>query len=535
MKKIIFTILFVLGSILLSAQSFENLKFNAKIGGVYDEKLNFCDNYVTINNFILSFETVQSNIKIKKFSKDDFKLLSYKKIEDIEDELWVEHVGVYNDKFYVFYSVWDKKNEIEQLIVRELNINTLDFVDKGKVIVKVRGKVSGKTEIVGFYKFQKTDKFQFKLSSDKKSLLIHYQMKPQKRDDDLNHIEIGFWAFDLSMNELWHQEKTMPYVESKMDTLGYFMTDKNNAYMLIAKYTKKSDRIKLYKNKKTCKFQLLKIEKDSPKLEIIDIPFAEDPEILTYVDVRLTNQNEFVIGGYYSKNHEYSSDGLYSYKFKPDGEIIYQMHYEFPLAFLNKYAKKGTKKKNNRKGQDKAEMSYLMLKNIYVDKQGQLRIIGEYYNRRTIFTSKGKEKTTLTFKNIFLSKISTEGKLMWNIQLPKYQYQTYIFDDMSFNYFEGNGLEYIIFMDAATNKEVPIDELPRIYHSGSQGTITAFVVNSETGEFKRTFLFDTMNEKGKHIYFYQTSKVFQISDNEFYTEMYIKKKKEYATLKITFY
>jgi hypothetical protein len=531
MKNII--ILILISPIFSSAQSFENIKLSTKIGSIYSEKVNFFDNYINYGDYIFSFEILKNDINIKKFRKKDLKLVSTNIIEDIADELWIEHVGIYNDKFLAFYSLWNKKSEYEQLIVRELNTNTLDFIDDGKVLIKVKGKVTGKIGTVGFYKFQKFDKFNFKLSSDKQSLLIHYQKHPRKKDDDLNHNIIGFYAFDLSMNELWSQEKTLPYFESKMDTLGYFMTERNSAYMFIAVYTKKSNHIKIYKENKTCKFQLLKIEKDKPNIEIIDIPFIEEPEILTYVDIKLTKQNEFVIGGYYSKNYNYSSDGLYSFKFKPSGEIVYQMHYEFPLSFLNKYAKKSEKKKNKRKGENEAELSFLNLCNIYVDKNGALRIIGEQIYSDYRFRSDGKEDIRYFYKNIFISKINLEGEVVWNTQLPKYQLQKYFFDDMSFKYFDGNGLEYFFFPDATANKKVPIDDLPKMYLSGSPGTFAVFVVNSETGEFKRKYIFDTRNAKGKHIYYFQTSKIFQISDNEFGTEMYIKKKKEYAPLKIT--
>jgi len=158
-------------------------------------------------------------------------LLKIKVYDDFPKGFMVEKCIKLKDRFFLFYSLWDKEKEKEQLFVREIDAEKCSFKDKGKLVFDVDGKVTGALAQTGFYSFNTMDKFDIISSFDESKLLIKYRKNPQIKNDDKSKDVIGFMVFDENLNSLSSKDVTMPYTEKKMDNLDYAIDADGNTYI----------------------------------------------------------------------------------------------------------------------------------------------------------------------------------------------------------------------------------------------------------------------------------------------------------------
>jgi len=509
-----------------------NDNFKVEVGKPYKVLDSPVKIYLEHDNVLWSFKLVKDELNIQKFNTQTLSQETINSYNDFPEDFVIEHVDIFQDKCYLFYSVWDKKAKKEQLFFRELDLQTAKFKEKGKLLFKVDDKVTGQNTGNGkLYGMQVVDKFKFESSYDDQHIMVRYRKKPQTKNDDKNYDVIGFHIYDNAMNELWNEEVRMPYTESKMDNLDYYVNNKGDAFILTRVFTDNSHKMKVTKGRANYRIELLKIVKGNTKIDKNAISLGA--RIINSIGLYQVNDNNLVLGGYYGKDDARDADGLFVFNIDASGKIINKMTYEFPLSFLNQNATNKEERKNNRKGKDEAEFGNLHMKKIVVSDDGSVTLIGEQAYFKIHINAK-RIDVDFYYRDMVISKIDAGGKLLWNKRLPKFQHGRNTGRmDMSFDHFMGNGNHYFLFLDNERNRDLAPDESPKIHQSGAGGWLTAYKVDAETGYVTKSYLLNSREVNDISIYQFNTNRISEISGNEFIFEVY-KKQKEDVLIKVDF-
>ena len=531
MKKVVHLLLLTLLPYFVFAQIKLVNNTKVEVGKPYPVIDAMEKHYIPQNDELYTFKKFKEELFVQKFNTESLSLETIRTYTDFPEHYVIEHIGVFFDKCLLFYSVWDKKNNKEQLFYRELDMETGQFINKGTFLFSVNDKVSGQHSATGkFYGIEISDKFKFECSYDDQNLLIRYRKRPIIKNDDKNYDVIGLHVYDIWMNSLWEKEVKMPYTEGKMDNLDYYVNDKAEVIILARVFNDNSHEMKIVKGRANYRLELLKITKDNSNITNTSISLGA--KMINSISLFQTNDNNLILGGYYAEKKPGSADGLFCLNIDEDGKTLNKMTYEFPLSFLNQNATNKEERKNNRKGKkDKAEYVYLFMRKIVVSADGSVTLIGE--QSYSVYVYNGRSSyTDYFYRDMVISKIDKSGKLLWNKKLPKFQKgRDSGRNDMSFKHFFGNGNHYFLFLDNVRNKDLKRDERPKIHSSGQGGWLTAYIVNSETGDVSKSYILDSREVKGIAVYQFNTHRISKISDNSFVVEVY-KKKKEDVLIKV---
>lgn len=108
-----------------------------------------------------------------------------------------ENFMVINERFYIFYSMYDKPGDTENLMVVEIDPNTSKFKGNPKNLlsVSVQGKVLGDLVSGSAWRFRTVNKFSFEFSKSKNNILIHHRMKPEFRNDNISYLRVRSVCF----------------------------------------------------------------------------------------------------------------------------------------------------------------------------------------------------------------------------------------------------------------------------------------------------------------------------------------------------
>jgi len=527
MKHIFQLLIFCLIPAFGISQGNADNNFEVKVGKPYRMVDSYYNNYLVHEDVLLNFKWVKDDVIVEKFNTNTLSMVSTKTYSDFPDKFVIENIEILKDKCFFYYSLWDKKNENEQLFCRELDINKGTFIDKGKLLFKVDGKVTGMMAGNGrLYGIQVVDKFKFQKSYDDSHLSVNYRKKPRTKNDDKNYDEIGLYVYDADMNALWNKEVRMPYHESQMDNLDYYVNEKGDCFILTTVFNDHSGKMKLTNGKANYHIELLKISGGND--EIIKTPIMLKSNLISSIALYQSRDNELVMGGYYSGKDIEKVEGVFSFRVEDSGILKDEFMFEFPVDFLNENASKKEIRKNERKDKnDKAEMSFLSMRQVVAGGDGSILIIGEKSFSKTSTSANGKMvNTTYYYQDIIVSKIDSAGNLAWNKKLPKRQVGTQGTMDMSFELITLKNKHYFLFLDNINNKNLNTFDVPKAHRSGVGGWLTAYIVDSQTGVVSKSYYLDTRKVKGVPIYKFSTDRIVKTSENTFVFEVYRKNKQD---------
>lgn len=192
-------------------------------------------------------------------------------------------------------------------------------------------------------------------------------------------------------------------------------------------------------------------------------------------------------------------------------------------------------RKNEKKDDDDvAEFLDLELRDVFIEKDGSMLLIGEqYFIKEHTRYNNGRTTTYYTYhyNDMLVTKIKPDGKLAWMKKLPKRQVGARGQGGMSYSYIPGKDYHYILFLDNEKNRELPLSEFPARHADGAGGFLTAYRIDNTTGEVKKDYVLDTRNVQGIELSQFLTSRILSVSSNEFVLESY-KKKKEDILIKV---
>ena len=487
--------------------------------------------YFAKDNQAMTVKVHKDEVLIQKFNTDK---PSFTKEELYEKKFpknfVVEDIFEINNKFYFFYSSWDGDNEKEQLFYNEIDFEKGEFVGSSKMLFDVKGKVTGTS--MGF---SVQDKFPFLLSHDKKNILIKYRKKPEVKRDVNSYDIIGLMSFDENLVKTSGNELKMPYTERRMDNLDYHLDNAGNLYLLTKVFHDDSNKDKKKKKDEEANYhiELFFVKAGTSKIDITK--FENKEKFINKLWIFDTPNNFLVCGGFYSngKGERNDSDGIMSFKINTTGGIYDEVYHDIPLELLNMFESKKTVKKNKKKEEKGGEAKFkdLKLKNLNVDKEGNVVLIGEQDFVIAYTNSKGNTYYKYFYQDIFAAKINKNGGLDWMKKVPKNQYGSRGKSGLSYKYFFANNNHYLVFLDNVKNIEIAVDKAPERHTDGQGGYLTSVKINDNDGTLTKGSILNAREVEDFKLHQFSTDRVFKVSENAFMFEAY-KKNKEDVMIKV---
>ncbi len=514
MKNILFFLLFFPVIIFAQPQLKPQNLYKINVGTPYPVIDAKEKDYFTVGDDIIMIKFAKKNIYLQKYNTKSGKQTKVKILPTLEKNATTENLIKLNNKIYIFYSLYDKKNITEQLFYKELDISSLTFSNTKKIL-SVKNKITGYYSVSNWFNIHIEGKFNIYSSFDNSKFVVQYRKKPKEKKDKINHDVIGIFVFDNEFNKVWGKEIKMPYTEAKMNNIDYQVDSKGIVYLLAEVYNTDVTRKYIHDNK-NYHLEILKI--DNGALETIKLD--EGNKNITDAWLYDGPKGDIYLSGFYSKDKYWvKSDGIFLIKIKEDGAVQKPAYYEFPLSLLNMYEKERTQKKNkkNKKKKEKRrpDFSNLELREIHVQNDGSIIIIGEQYYvvEHTYTDSKGYTHTTYTYHyhDILVAKITVNGELSWMKKLPKVQIGSVGRGGMSFKYIKQGNYHYFFYLDNIKNIDLPLNKRPATHVDGKGGIYTSYRLDDETGDVKKTSILNFANVKIKG--YKKPQKLYQFSRN----------------------
>ena len=537
MKKLILATLILTVSSQLFSQIKLSKDFDFSLSTPYDVIDAGIKTYYGKDGEILSVKVDGGTVFIQKYQKNTLNQTSSKVYEDFEKGFVTENIYNFANKYYLFYSAWDKGNKTEQLFVREIDFEKGDFIGKSKRIIAVNGKVTGGDG----------NKFSVEPSFNEKHLMIYYREKPESRNDKVNKDEIGFYMFDENMEVEWKKTAKMPYTESQMNNIAYAVNQNGSAFIL-SEVLPSGEKDRLNKQDlPNYKLELLVVSESGVEINGAEIKLKN--KIVNQVSFFEGKDNDLILAGFYGNKGSKGTDGIFMVKLTDKGELNDEVTFEIPTELMKENMSDRAQKKMDKK-EDKGidlSMSNMELRDLVFNKDGSLIMIGEKYYTITTYTTSSSgmtsSKTTHYYEEMLISKINANGTLAWMKKLPKKQTRSssgggllfsigYSSHGLGYKYIQGKSSHYLLFLDNVKNLELASNESPKPHSDGQGGFLTAYKINDANGTVEKLSIIDTRDAKGTELFQFAPSRIVKVSDSVFGVECY-KKKKEDVMVKIT--
>lgn len=492
--------------------------------------------YFSKDNQVLTVKVDGREVLIQKLNSgsDKISFISEKKYEDLPKNVQVEDVLEYNDKYYFFYSSWDGGDvDKEQLFSREIDFKTGQFVGEGKLLFKVDGKVTGSPKaFLHGISLGVHDKFDFLMSLDKKRMLIQYRKKPEVKRDTKSWDVIGMVSYDQNMVMTSSNEVKMPYTERRMDVFDYAIDGEGTNYILAKVFHDDSNDDKKRRKDEEANYhvELFRLKSGAKDLEITKIEVKD--KFINGLWVYEMPDGKMVCAGYYNIGKKVGfTDGMIIFKVGKEGAIYDLATYEIPVDVLNEYTSDRTKRRNNKKDEKgEAEFPDLRLKELLVDKDGSLVLIGEQTFTITHYSAK-YTYVTYHYESLLINKIDASGKMAWMKKIPKRQRGNEGRGGMSYKHMYANGSHYLMFLDNVKNYSLPLDKGPAEHTDGKGGYFTSYKINNTDGSSVNSSVFNMREVDDMTMYQFATSRIVELTNDSFAVEFY-KKKKEDVMIKV---
>ena len=213
------------------------------------------------------------------------------------------------------------------------------------------------------------------------------------------------------------------------------------------------------------------------------------------------------------------TDGYVGFKINADGTHSDKVYSEFTIELLKQYITE-KEQKNIDKPRTKGESNGLIrvaLQDAQVCENGDLVFIGEqkysvtnYYNPSTSM-SLYSDRTMYFDKDIIISKVKTNGNVIWTKRIPKNELSV-----PTCSYFNSNGNYYFIFVDDIHNLNLPLNKKSGVAYGGHDEFMSIVKVSDLDGTIINGAVFENEEFKNydvkKYMVYYKYPT--KISNNE---------------------
>ena len=478
------------------------------------------------NGQSVSVKTRGETVTIQKFNSETKKQVAKKVYSDFPKYTKEQEILQVEGHLYYISEAFDKKTRTFTVSAREINTDDLSMGKLTKLFTTDREVVAAVAPFgtVQMFSFgpPRANKFEVISSFDGSKILIRYRLKPASRRDSENFDELGFYVFDNQLNKIWGKEQKMPYTEKDMNNLAYTISNEGTAYMLaLINKTKQLELLTISENDFSAKELAVNKELTFQKFDLLE---DDEGNIACVAFYAAGIEFHYGFGG---GSLVFNTNGIYSFKFTPEGEVIDAHDYEFDIDFINQYRTDREKDKNEkREAEGKAGIPDLKMLEVRVEPDGSMLMIGERAYAKNEFWYGPKQQYVYHFANVVAVKVDPDGSIRWMKKLPKNQAGIAGKGGMGIKYIRGKDSHYVLFLDNVKNANLPMSKAPEAHKDGKGGFLTAYKINDETGDIEKHNILDVKGIQGVELYQFNTSRIFDVSDKLYLLEAYIKGKKD---------
>ncbi len=454
--------------------------------------------YFSDGKEILLVKWDNTRIILQKFNAETLEMSGSKEILNLPF-FSCEKIVQSENKLYFFYSVWDKPNITEQLFVKEIDFKNCDISSEGSLLLKVKGHIAG--DPLAYVEFGIPigigTKFHINLSDDKRKILVQYRIKPIEKDNEKNTDVIGLYLFDQACNKIGGGETKMPYLESKMDNIDYLVTNNAEVFALITVI----DLVKKEGNEGH--HEVLKMDLNSGQFKTTEVHLED--VYCGFTKICEDPLHKIICLGHHSQN-PYSSQGISFVKMNPNGNIIDTKTFYIPAELRNKKDENISIKKPVISTRINARDSGMVV----LEEQVWTEMVGSGQYAHHVYY----------YEDIFISKITSYGKLEWVKRIPKMQAGAHGESNLSYVYFYNSNYLFVLFLENKSNILLDTkDDMKRLI-DGKGGYLVAYKTNLVTGETEKIPLFDITSLNQMDLLQFSPKRFCQINESEFVMEAY---------------
>ncbi len=337
------------------------------------------------------------------------KLITSAKLEVAKSFEQVEQVMFFENRIIVFTSAFKKKESKQLLTYQLIDPSTLKMQSEKKSLIE--------TDIPD-HRVVNFSTFKIQLSDDGEKLLVIKEavrsfLKVVPKVFDIS-------VFDQNFKLLWKRVETLSVNSNKFSLVDYNISSEGSVLITgSVKYDKDTVETKLLSN-----YQILK--------------FTENGQKYSSQNLGLKVENYKIIGEHIT----YSADKIIAVGFFRIPEVKKQFGYflqEYNLETIerekNYYkslaketgvsdgdeADPDLKKIDDKEGDDRFAFE---IKKIRQDQEGNIFLIGEQKNSYTATVTQQygtNTSTTMYYLDIYVLKMDADGKLIWEMRIPKRQ------------------------------------------------------------------------------------------------------------------
>ena len=522
-------LLILLGAVLMSATTLFSQGVDLELGTPYQVIDAKNKEYIGLDDgTCVMVKTHGQRVFVQTYDANGMRELERNEYEDFPPYLKFEQLEMINGKISYFFSSYDKKSKTFSLYVREIDPGTGKF-DKSRKLLTTDGPAINKrfTNLFSAGQALPDDAGFFTIypTADGSKFLAVYKRKPLNRKNSENKDLLGFYVYNSSdYSEVWGGEVTMPYFEDQM--------------MINTYYCMNNGEVNLLGKKMEGSFFMLNYQSTSDSKEIeLDIPtefFFQEFRLAEGKDGLLQCIGLYAAGldfkmTWGGSSLAFNSNGVYSAVIDPVNGVQKSSEYEFPIDLVTQYLDDRQREKLEKRDQNegKAGIEDLKLKQFIPMADGGALLVAEQdYIRQEMYRT--STENIRHFESMVVMRLDAAGDISWVRKLPKRQ--TVLASNpkhgCGFKAVESNGKHIILFVDNVKNKDISADELPARHSDGAGGWLMAFIVDDATGNWEREVITDLDDIKGTEAHQFQISRTFQVTENDFLLEMYIKGKKD---------
>lgn len=435
------------------------------------------------------------------------------KIKDFTNDFQIEAISWVNNRLYLIYAAYDKREKLTSVYAREIDFDRCSFKGPSKKIIESHGSL-------GYHYYS------FLFSKDQTKLLVWLRLTPKEVQKGTSHGKIEMFVFGDEMKKIAQGVIKMPYADQKMHSMDFHIDEKGKVYIL-AKARKNLNR---GADKNSSHLELLAIDVKSKKIKISEIDVNQYSIKSAWLFEG--EDGNIICSGLCSKEKDSwmvgdNPNGLFLFKLDDDDQLRDKYFYKIPIEIIKQYT---TAENDEEAEKNKAKFESLVLQKLIIQDDNSILIIGEEYFvlSDTYINSRGGLSFEYSYHycNILVTKIGADGKLAWMKKIPKRQIGKKRYGGSSYKYMNIGRQHYFLYLDNAKNMKLPVDETPAIHNDGLGGVLVASKLEDETGKVNKIPIFNTRNVKGYKTHHFKPDKILPVSKNEFVIEFYKKRKQD---------
>ncbi|MGB0423302.1 MAG: hypothetical protein ACPGED_03220 [Flavobacteriales bacterium] len=318
-----------------------------------------------------------------------------------------EEIVFFNDKLYVFTSLFLKREKEVKYFYGKLNMTTLQLEGE---LIEFASEPFSENKKIGF----------ISVTSHEDRIMVYQSIA--LLDGELEKFKCLVFNKKMELEEFSVQ---LPYVDEKYVRGKFTYDGKDKIYLLGKEYLYEDDNpAKLIK--KVMHF----ICYDLKSHEIVDRTIGLGDDMPSKDMLRFNSETgEFLIAGFYSKNHTLDQGGVFFCKVNPDNMVMSEVvkkdfDKEFILSF---YSEEGGDEYLEGFEEDNQSLALINHKLRYlfpVSDGGIVLLVEKQYDfTKTSYKSDGSGKTynCYAYNDIIAIKLSKSNKIDWCVKIPKLQ------------------------------------------------------------------------------------------------------------------